>query len=63
MELTVQMAMIFVGKQFLAQIMEYYMPLIWKGNTSRPNTSFIKRDTKEVMHRLAEYYIMYKLIS
>jgi len=31
MELTVQMAMIFVGKQFLAQIMEYYMPLIWKG--------------------------------
>ena len=31
MELAVQMAMIFVGKQFLMQIFEYYIPLIWKG--------------------------------
>ena len=30
MELSIQMAMIFVGKQFFLQIMEYYMPLIWK---------------------------------
>ena len=31
MELAVQMAMIFVGKQFLMQIVEYYVPLIYKG--------------------------------
>ena len=30
MELSIQMAMIFVGKQFFLQIMEYYMPLVWK---------------------------------
>merc|ERR1719245_1897249 len=30
MELSIQMAMIFVGKQFFLQILEYYMPLIWK---------------------------------
>ena len=33
MELAVQMAMIFVGKQFLMQVMEYYIPLLWRGNT------------------------------
>ena len=31
MELAVQMAMIFVGKQFLLQVMEYYIPLLWRG--------------------------------
>lgn len=31
MELAVQMAMIFVGKQFLMQVMEYYIPLLWRG--------------------------------
>ena len=36
MELAVQMAMIFVGKQFLLQVMEYYIPLLWRG-TSHSN--------------------------
>lgn len=30
MELTIQLAIIFVGKQFLLSILEYYMPLLWK---------------------------------
>ena len=39
MELAVQMAMIFVGKQFLMQVMEYYIPLLWRGNNhSNPFT-------------------------
>ena len=49
MELAVQMAMIFVGKQFLMQIVEYYVPLIYKGiynlnkNGKKPNRNiFLK---------------------
>ena len=30
MELCVQLAIIFVGKQFMMSIIEYYLPLIWK---------------------------------
>ena len=30
MELSVQLAIIFMGKQFVLSIMEYYMPLIWR---------------------------------
>ena len=30
MELCVQLAIIFVGKQFMMSIVEYYLPLIWK---------------------------------
>merc|ERR550517_375742 len=30
MELTIQLAIIFIGKQFLLSILEYYMPLMWK---------------------------------
>ena len=30
MELTIQLAIIFMGKQFLLSILEYYMPLMWK---------------------------------
>ena len=29
-ELSVQLAIIFMGKQFVLSIMEYYMPLIWR---------------------------------
>lgn len=31
MEVAVQMAMIFLGKQQILQVMEYYIPLVWKG--------------------------------
>jgi len=30
MELSIQLAIIFMGKQFLLSILEYYMPLMWK---------------------------------
>ena len=30
MELTIQLGIIFMGKQFLLSILEYYMPLMWK---------------------------------
>ena len=30
MELCVQLAIIFVGKQFLMSIIEYYLPMFWK---------------------------------
>ena len=31
MELTIQMIMIFCGNQFFSQLIEYYLPLLWKG--------------------------------
>ena len=31
MELTIQMIMIFCGSQFFSQLIEYYLPLLWKG--------------------------------
>ena len=30
MELMIQLAIIFVGKQFLMSIVEYYLPMFWK---------------------------------
>jgi hypothetical protein len=30
MELCIQLAIIFFGKQFLMSVMEYYMPFFWK---------------------------------
>ena len=35
MEVAVQMAMVFLGKQQILQLMEYYIPLVWKGTISR----------------------------
>ena len=32
MEVAIQMAMIFFGKQQLLQVIEYYIPLLWKSN-------------------------------
>ena len=46
MELAVQMAMIFVGKQFLMQVMEYYIPLLWRGHSH--SNSPLKTDVFQV---------------
>ena len=29
-ELSIQLAIIFMGKQFLLSVMEYYLPLLWR---------------------------------
>ena len=31
MELSIQLAIVFMGKQFMLSIMEYYIPLLWRG--------------------------------
>ena len=30
-ELSIQLAIVFMGKQFMLSIMEYYIPLLWRG--------------------------------
>ena len=40
MEVAVQMAMIFFGKQQLMQVIEYYIPLLWKGKVNHHDNVF-----------------------
>ena len=45
MELCLQMAIIFVGKQFLLSVVEYHLPRIWKLlNTLRVMAGMKKED-------------------
>ena len=30
MELSIQLAIVFMGKQFMLSVMEYYIPLLWR---------------------------------
>ena len=31
MELSIQLAIVFMGKQFMLSVMRYYIPLLWRG--------------------------------
>jgi len=64
MELCIQLAIIFMGKQFLLSVMEYYMPAIWKiFNLLKLRTDGSVSGEKDPAHSTPQHIRDFKLVE